>query len=97
MEHGSSLKNDFGEKNYYYGYDMVMHYLLSCLILILGMLSWENIVSFFIYNPLYKDTYRKNSKIWDTSNNCHNCPKIEKFDVTLHYCIQKMLMEWQTV
>ena len=29
--------------------------------------------------------YRKNSKIWDTSNNCHNCPKkIEKFDVTLH-------------
>ena len=23
--------------------------------------------------------------------------KIEKFDVTLHYCIQKMLMEWQTV
>ena len=28
--------------------------------------------------------YRKNSKIWDTSNNCHNCPKIEKFDVALH-------------
>ena len=28
--------------------------------------------------------YRKNSKIWDTSNNCHNCPKIEKFDITLH-------------
>ena len=28
--------------------------------------------------------YRKNSKIWDTSNNFHNCPKIEKFDVTLH-------------
>ena len=22
--------------------------------------------------------------------------KIEKFDVTLHKCIQKMLMEWQT-
>ena len=22
--------------------------------------------------------------------------KIEKFDVTLHLCIQKMLMEWQT-
>ena len=22
--------------------------------------------------------YRKNSKIWDTSNNCHNCPKIGK-------------------
>ena len=20
-------------------------------------------------------SYRKNSKIWDTSNNCHNCPK----------------------
>ena len=32
---------------------------------------------------VYND-YRKNSKIWDTSNNCHNCPKIEKFDVTLH-------------
>ena len=31
-----------------------------------------------------KSTYRKNSKIWDTLNNCHNCPKIEKFDVTLH-------------
>ena len=22
--------------------------------------------------------YRKNSKIWDTSNNCHNCPKTRK-------------------
>ena len=22
--------------------------------------------------------YRKNSKSWDTSNNCHNCPKIGK-------------------
>ena len=22
--------------------------------------------------------YRKNSTIWDTSNNCHNCPKIGK-------------------
>ena len=30
------------------------------------------------------ENYCKNSKIWDTSNNCHNCPKIEKFDVTLH-------------
>ena len=36
--------------------------------------------------------YSKHSKIWDTSNNCHNCPNrndnriiiIEKFDVTLH-------------
>ena len=25
-----------------------------------------------------KRKYRKNSKIWDTSNNCHNCPKIGK-------------------
>ena len=24
------------------------------------------------------DSYRKNSKIWDTSNNCHNCPKNRK-------------------
>ena len=24
------------------------------------------------------DFYRKNSKIWDTSNNCHNCPKNRK-------------------
>ena len=22
--------------------------------------------------------YRKNSRIWDTSNNCHNCPKNRK-------------------
>ena len=22
--------------------------------------------------------YRKNSKIWDTSNNCHTCPKNRK-------------------
>ena len=22
--------------------------------------------------------YRRNSKIWDTSNNCHNCPKNRK-------------------
>ena len=25
-----------------------------------------------------KVEYRKNSKIWDTSNNCHNCPKNRK-------------------
>ena len=25
-----------------------------------------------------KPVYRKNSKSWDTSNNCHNCPKIGK-------------------
>ena len=30
-----------------------------------------------------KCLYRKHSKIWDTSNNCHNCPKIEKFDVVM--------------
>ena len=24
------------------------------------------------------EMYRKNSKIWDTSNNCHNCPKNRK-------------------
>ena len=24
------------------------------------------------------DVYRKNFKIWDTSNNCHNCPKNRK-------------------
>ena len=29
-----------------------------------------------IINP--EQAYRKNSKIWDTSNNCHNCPKIGK-------------------
>ena len=28
-------------------------------------------------SKMYFD-YRKNSKIWDTSNNCHNCPKIGK-------------------
>ena len=28
--------------------------------------------------------YHKNSKIWDTSNNCHNCPKNRKVDVALH-------------
>ena len=26
----------------------------------------------------YHKIYRKNSKIWDTSNNCHNCPKNRK-------------------
>ena len=28
--------------------------------------------------PFYELSYRKNSKIWDTSNNCHDCPKIGK-------------------
>ena len=27
--------------------------------------------------------YRKNSKIWDTSNNCHNCPKNRKVGCNL--------------
>ena len=30
----------------------------------------------FIY--LLHVNYRKNSKIWDTSNSCHNCPKNRK-------------------
>ena len=25
---------------------------------------------------LDSSNYRKNSKIWDTSNNCHNCPEV---------------------
>ena len=35
------------------------------------------ILIFDNYNMLNVQ-YRKNSKIWDTSNNCHNCPKIGK-------------------
>ena len=31
----------------------------------------------FLYT-LSQTVYRKNSKIWDTSNNCHNCPKNRK-------------------
>ena len=33
-----------------------------------------------LVNNIYKKRlkYRKNSKIWDTSNNCHNCPKNRK-------------------
>ena len=27
---------------------------------------------------VFSDTYRKNSKIWDTSNKCHSCPKNRK-------------------
>ena len=39
----------------------------------------------FLNDDAGEPAYRKNSKIWYTSNNCHNCPKkIEKFDVTLH-------------
>ena len=30
-----------------------------------------------VFEPV-KSYYRKNSKIWDTSNNCHNCPKNRK-------------------
>ena len=29
-------------------------------------------------SPLTKEIYHKNSKIWDASNNCHNCPKNSK-------------------
>ena len=29
-------------------------------------------------HPILKGKYRKNSKIWDTSNNCHNCLKNRK-------------------
>ena len=35
------------------------------------------VFEFSIWYDLSK-TYRKNSKIWDTSNNCHNCPKNRK-------------------
>ena len=32
-----------------------------------------------ICKQLFTNTnYRKNSKIWDTSNKCHNCPKNRK-------------------
>ena len=33
-------------------------------------------ISLIAAQPKY--SYRKNSKIWDTSNNCHNCPKNRK-------------------
>ena len=33
---------------------------------------------YFHYRPYRLLDYRKNSKIWDTSNNCHNCPKNRK-------------------
>ena len=46
--------------------------------------NWNN-------NNNKKKFYRKNSKIWDSSNNCHNCPKIEKFDVT---CINASKRCW---
>ena len=38
------------------------------------------IQTFIKGSPLGKTKrgYRKNSKIWDTSNNCHNCPKSRK-------------------
>ena len=31
-----------------------------------------------MYGTYFNCYYRKNSKIWDTSNNCHNCPKNRK-------------------
>ena len=38
--------------------------------------------SFLLEKPrapgIEDNSYRKNSKIWDTSNNCHNCPKNRK-------------------
>ena len=39
-------------------------------VLMLAILPWS------IYSEDIH--YRKNSKIWDTSNNCHNCPKNRK-------------------
>ena len=33
---------------------------------------------FLVSAILRKTVYRKNSKIWDASNNCHNCPKNSK-------------------
>ena len=36
-----------------------------------------HVQNYFLETENYK-IYRKNSKIWDTSNNCHNCPKIGK-------------------
>ena len=36
------------------------------------------ITLFYISLSLGDGEYRKNSKIWDTSNNCHNCPKNRK-------------------
>ena len=39
--------------------------------------EFRKIVSSKLYHIENSD-YRKNSKIWDTSNNCNNCPKNRK-------------------
>ena len=45
----------------------------------LSRLIWIYTVSEFSHWYFWRFwCYRKNSKIWDTSNNCHNCPKTRK-------------------
>ena len=40
--------------------------------------SDEVLVALISFLSSQENSYRKNSKIWDTSNNCHNCPKNRK-------------------
>ena len=42
---------------------------------VLNKLRMKGLVGFRVF---MLEGYRKNSKIWDTSNNCHNCPKNRK-------------------
>ena len=43
----------------------------------LSLVCWKNNIR-FVLSFHKKPLYRKNSKIWDASNNCHNFPKNSK-------------------
>ena len=56
---------------------------IFCVFVCVCIIEWKQFYIDMLSNisPLcvsHKKTYRKISKIWDTSNNCHNCPKIRK-------------------
>ena len=57
---------------------------IECIISISS--QYMKIMRFCLYLEMYvmmPAEYRKNSKIWDTSNNCHNCPKNRKVQCSI--------------
>ena len=53
-------------------YKKLYHFLLPSTPVLSNLCACSFIPNWKVLN------YRKNSKIWDTSNNCHNCPKNRK-------------------
>ena len=69
-----NIAQDFWDMVYFLDFTTDVY---VCLLLLTEVVRRQQITPYGSL-PLMVTKYRKNSKIWDTPNNCHNCPKNRK-------------------